>query len=342
MKTQIFAPFDLSKTEVQDDGTIKVFGIASTESVDADGEIIKATAIEAALPDFMKYGGTGALREMHQLVAAGTVKAEVIDGVTHVEAHVVDAGTVKKVQAGVLKGFSVGGKVTSRDPDMKKTITGVKLVEISLVDRPNCPDAVVTCYKVEGDAEEEGEETPPVTSLNKSLWQVGTLADILSGLKCLQSDVAWEAAYEGDNSPIPARLKAAVTELAAILMDMVTEEHAEAAADTVAAAEVAEPIAKVEPAAELESIALAKVDDMISAALAKALAPITEENALLKAEVDRLAALPAAPKGMLVAVPKTEPVNKADEIEPVRKADGSIDEFATEIKKVHAAGPVRA
>lgn len=96
---KIFAPF--RKVEAQDDGTIIVAGIASTEAVDADGEIIKASAIAAALPDFMRHG-TGALREMHQLSAAGTVlRAEVEGGETMIEAHVVDPVAVKKVQTGV-------------------------------------------------------------------------------------------------------------------------------------------------------------------------------------------------------------------------------------------------
>ena len=130
---------DLSKVEEQDDGTIKVWGYASTAAVDSDGETVTADAMKAALPGYMKWG---AVREMHQAKAAGSaIEAEVQDdGRTWFGAHVVDSEAVKKVKAGVYKGFSIGGKVTSRDEMAKTTITGINLVEVSLVDRPANPE----------------------------------------------------------------------------------------------------------------------------------------------------------------------------------------------------------
>jgi len=138
----------IAKVEDQEDGTIKVWGIASSAVADSDGETITADAMKAALPDYMKFG---AVREMHQPKAAGTaLEAEVQeDGTTKFCAHVVDSEAVKKVKTGVYKGFSIGGKVTSRDDLKKTTITGLRLVEVSLVDRPANPDAVITMYKSE-------------------------------------------------------------------------------------------------------------------------------------------------------------------------------------------------
>jgi hypothetical protein len=40
----------ITKFEKQADGTLYVEGIASSESVDSQGEIVKASAIKAALP----------------------------------------------------------------------------------------------------------------------------------------------------------------------------------------------------------------------------------------------------------------------------------------------------
>jgi phage head maturation protease len=113
----------LSKVEENDDGTVRVFGIASTESKDHDGEVIKASAVKAALPDWLVFGN---IREMHQPIAAGTaIEASVDDdGVTHLGALIVDPSTVKKVKAGVLKGFSLGGKVTKRNAKDKSIIEG--------------------------------------------------------------------------------------------------------------------------------------------------------------------------------------------------------------------------
>ena len=145
---------EISKTEAQDDGTLKVEGFASSEAVDSDGEIVTAEAMKAALPDYMKFG---AVREMHQSKAAGTaIEAAVqADGRTYFKAHIVDTEAVKKVNAGVYKGFSIGGKVTSRDELNKSTVTGLKLVEISLVDRPANQEAVFSLAKFEDDEDHD-------------------------------------------------------------------------------------------------------------------------------------------------------------------------------------------
>ena len=139
----------IEKTEELDDGTIKVWGYASAPTVDSDGETITADAMKAALPDYLKFG---AVREMHNgNKAAGTaIEANVEDdGRTYFGAHVVDSEAVKKVRAKVYKGFSIGGRVTSRHDVEKTTITGLKLIEVSLVDRPANPDAVFTMFKAE-------------------------------------------------------------------------------------------------------------------------------------------------------------------------------------------------
>lgn len=149
-RCSLYAP--LIKTEVNDDGFVTFSGIASSEAVDAAGETILATAMEAALPDFMSLG-TGNLREMHQLSAAGTIDSAEVDkktGETRVTGTVVDPVSITKIRAGVYKGLSIGGKVLERDKKNKNIITKLKLVEISLVDRPSCPEAVLEIFKAEG------------------------------------------------------------------------------------------------------------------------------------------------------------------------------------------------
>lgn len=166
----------ISKVEDNADGTITVEGTASSESVDMDGEVVKAAAIEAALPEFMRYG-TGNLREMHQPLAAGTVdEITVADGVTKIVGKVVDPVAITKVKTQVYKGFSIGGKVTARDDLNKKHVTGLKLVEISLVDRPANPDAVISMWKAEEldeDDETAKAETPAApTNMGDDFEQV--------------------------------------------------------------------------------------------------------------------------------------------------------------------------
>src|SRR4051812_4734690 len=121
----------ITKVEPQDDGTVRVEGVASSEAEDDQGEIVRAEAMRAALPNYFK---APALREMHQLSAAGsTLEADVSDdGLTRIVAHVIDPIAVLKVRKQVYRGFSIGGQVTKRDPDNRNIITGLKLNEISL------------------------------------------------------------------------------------------------------------------------------------------------------------------------------------------------------------------
>ena len=160
---------EISKTEELDDGSIKVWGYASSDVVDSDGETITADAMKAALPDYMKFG---AVREMHQAKAAGTaIEAEVRDdGRTWFGAHIVDTEAVKKVKASVYKGFSIGGKATERDELNKTIIKSLRLIEVSLVDRPANPEAVFTMYKCdEVDKVTEPVEVPAIDALAELL-----------------------------------------------------------------------------------------------------------------------------------------------------------------------------
>lgn len=201
----------IQKVIDQADGTIIVEGIASTEDVDSDGELVKATAMKAAIPDYMKFG---AVREMHQPLAAGTALDIAVgdDGVTTIKAHIVDAEAIKKVQTNVYKGFSIGGSVTQRDDLNKTVITGINLVEVSLVDRPANPNAVITCYKADGlepdkpDADQGGlGKAAGTDDLNKSMWQINDFSSILRNLAFLIQDAQWESEY-GQDSAIPSQL----------------------------------------------------------------------------------------------------------------------------------------
>jgi HK97 family phage prohead protease len=122
-----------------------VFGYASTETLDNQGEIVRKEAIEAALPDYMRFAN---IREMHQPSAVGVAReAELDDKGLYLAAKIVDDEAWQKVVEGVYKGFSIGGRVTARDPAAKHVITGVDLMEISLVDRPANPEAVIELFK---------------------------------------------------------------------------------------------------------------------------------------------------------------------------------------------------
>lgn len=215
---KMFVPFE--KVEELDDGTIRVSGIASTESVDSHGEVVKAAAMRAAIPDYMAFGGTGALREMHQAIAAGVVlKAEVNDqGQTHIESHVVDANSVKKVKAGVFKGFSIGGKALKKSG---KDIEALALREISLVDRPSNPDAVFTLMKMDGEEAADGDRSDE-GDVQKSLYTTSRLAELLASLKNLESSDSYEG--NGGPTPVTASIKSACKALSAALVASASHE----------------------------------------------------------------------------------------------------------------------
>jgi phage head maturation protease len=130
-----------------DEAQHMVFGYASTEALDSQGEIVKREALEAALPDYMRFAN---IREMHQPSAVGVATEAELDGRgLYLAAHIVDPVAWDKVTSGVYKGFSIGGSVVSRDRAEKHVITGVRLSEISLVDRPANPEAVFTMFKAD-------------------------------------------------------------------------------------------------------------------------------------------------------------------------------------------------
>jgi phage head maturation protease len=122
-----------------------VWGYASTEALDDQGETVTRAALAAALDDYMRFAN---IREMHQPSAVGVATgAEIDDKGLYLAARIVDDEAWRKVAAGVYKGFSIGGRVTARAPADRRTITGLQLTEISVVDRPANPEAVFDCWK---------------------------------------------------------------------------------------------------------------------------------------------------------------------------------------------------
>jgi hypothetical protein len=137
-----------------DDEKRMVYGVAQSDSLDNQDEIVEWNATKEAVPEYEKWRN---LREMHTEKAVGTVPdIEVRDGdrQLYIGAKVVDDDAWKKVKEKVYKGFSIGGKALNRikefDIKLGKSISKVKkyvLNEISLVDRPANPDCVFEIVK---------------------------------------------------------------------------------------------------------------------------------------------------------------------------------------------------
>lgn len=239
----------ITKSEDQEDGTIKVYGYASSPNADSDDEIITAEAMEKAFDNYMKFG---AVREMHQSKTAGTAIEISLtpDGKTFFGAHVIDSEAVKKVKLGAYKGFSIGGKVKKRNTKNKNIIEEIDLIEISLVDRPANQDAVFTMFKAQivdnnteignnmdmntqtqNTQEQEvvkQEQTEVITTetveIKKGLGQVSWLASLISEMKYLHEDLCYERSWEKDNSKLPDDLLNIIKQLNDLLINSVKEE----------------------------------------------------------------------------------------------------------------------
>lgn len=145
------------KQEKQDDGTLLVYGKATDDSLDIDQQICDSTWLEKAMPEWFRTGGN--IREQHSNIAAGVAKELNSTAEGHyISALVVDPVSVKKVETGVLKGFSIGIRSPRIVRDNKAAngrIIDGQIVEVSLVDRPANPNAKLMLAKADngGDLE---------------------------------------------------------------------------------------------------------------------------------------------------------------------------------------------
>ena len=155
MKDLTTAFFEIVKSDRREDGTMMVYGKATDDSLDIDQQICDPTWLDRAMPEWFKSGGN--IREQHSNIAAGVAKEyeKKTDG-HYIHALVVDPISVKKVETGVLKGFSIGIKAPRIVRDEKAAngrIIDGQIVEVSIVDRPANPNCqLVLAKSVEGES----------------------------------------------------------------------------------------------------------------------------------------------------------------------------------------------
>ena len=230
-----------------------VYGIASAEEVDAANEIFDYDGskpyIQAWSNDYMsKTDGlsAGNLRAMHKPISAGKLLEISFDDankIVHVIAKIVDDGEWGKVVERVYTGFSFGGHSVKKWLDT--TYAAMRYIlkpnELSLADSPCVKSAIFyEVIKIDGTVERHecpvkgGEKLKNnilkisvVGDVAKSMYSVKNLAGLLQDLQYLQSNEAYDAQFESANSPLPAKLKQLAADMAAILIEMVTEETTE-------------------------------------------------------------------------------------------------------------------
>jgi hypothetical protein len=183
------AYFGITKADKNADGTLMVYGKATDDSLDIDQQICDPVWLDTAMPNWFKTGGN--IREQHSQIAAGVAKEYEKKADGHfISVLVVDPVSVKKVDAGVLKGFSIGIKSPRVVRDTKAAngrIIDGQIVEVSLVDRPANPNCQLVLaksvngesgvWKVEELIEKSDEVTPEATEVAAEVVAEETVAE---------------------------------------------------------------------------------------------------------------------------------------------------------------------
>jgi len=175
-RLNLYAPF--AKVEQTPDGGREVWGFATLERVDKQGEIIDyPTTVEALkawsdeIASYTQGKSLGNIRLMHASNPVGKVidwqegeteiDGQTVKGIhigTRVPPHRTDV--ISDIDEGILTGFSIGGSYAKRwfDPAVKATRYTPKFAEISYVDNPAVPGASFDMIKMaEGGLMVDGE-----------------------------------------------------------------------------------------------------------------------------------------------------------------------------------------
>jgi hypothetical protein len=327
---------DITKAERDADGALMVYGKATGPDLDLDGQICDPDWLRTAMPAWMKWGN---VREMHQPIAAGV-------GVELAEqgddwwllSQCVDDGTAKKIDAGALKGYSIGIKnpqivVDTSAPGGR--IVGGAIVEVSYVDRPCNPTALTQIAK---SASGTDATLVPVEAADAVTTPQSVLAAVKELLPDLDKDApAADIATAQEALAVIARLIVSEAEGLAAgdlseacdiqgLLDAVNalrwfmyNEREEAAQATTVVLDAAPDLTKTAPADEPtpetppadepaeEKTALA---DLVKAAVTEAMSAHEERTKALEAELAKVRATPI-PGGPVLARPAQD-ITKAD------------------------------
>lgn len=144
--TNVFA--EILKSTRDENGDLIVTGKATGPDLDMDQQRCDPTWLKSAMPEWFKIGN---IREQHGANAAGVAtELEQAGDSWLVTSRIVDPVAAKKVEAGVYKGYSIGIKsaqVLKSADAPGGLITGGRIVEVSLTDRPCNPTCTLELAK---------------------------------------------------------------------------------------------------------------------------------------------------------------------------------------------------
>ncbi|GAA1030786.1 MULTISPECIES: hypothetical protein [Amycolatopsis] len=145
--TTVYA--DIVKAERNENGDLVVVGKATGPDLDLDQQICDPVWLGKAMPEWFSTGAN--IREQHSTIAAGVGTEMAQDGDSWmVTSLVVDKGSAEKVEKKVLKGYSIGisnPRVIKDAAAPGGRIVDGQIVEVSLVDRPCNPTALLSLAK---------------------------------------------------------------------------------------------------------------------------------------------------------------------------------------------------
>lgn len=186
MLRELFIPF----TKVDDEKRL-VYGLATTEALDGEGEVVDYEASKAAFKEWSDYflkitkgDSQGNIREMHLPIAAGKAVAwEALDddkaiGLT---ALITDDAAWEKVKSKTYTGYSIGMRnmkirVEKRGSATVPVVKKYRLAEVSVVDKPMNPETVFLSVKSDGIA--VAPATPQALIFDPSFQKDGSAAAV--------------------------------------------------------------------------------------------------------------------------------------------------------------------
>ena len=171
MKRKVSFGFEITKVDAEK----RIVGGVATDSIkDRQGDIIPFGVAVAA---FEECADTLGIREMHAAKAVGRLEGWLPDEEAQsvpIEVYLSEStdgnDALTKVKEGILRGFSLGGNaLASHRENGVNIIDKLEIVEISLVDVPANPHAVISVVKAAGMEKPEGKKLSKVAGSYRDL-----------------------------------------------------------------------------------------------------------------------------------------------------------------------------
>ena len=342
MTTKIFNLTSTFKSDVSDDGQIKIRGMASTADFDRAGDSISAEAWSKGGLDNFSNNPIILFNHDYNRPIGRATKVTSVDGGLHLEARISNAAkdVAELVKDGVLGAFSVGFRV--KDADYVKETDGLlikdaELFEVSVVSVP-CNQAATFSLAKSFDSTEEYEEFKKTftsvdlagQSLAKDENSSGA-SDTPDGAENAHKEIKMD---EQSNVDLEAFAKKVAEETAAkIAMKQAEQKAAEEKAAEVEAQKVADEAAQK---AQQEQEVQNAISVGVQSGAERLVEDVRKEMETEKANMQEV-----------VSKYESELKEKAEEIEAMRNSKrdfssrkGSLKDYSKEILQAHILGKV--